>query len=107
MKIPEHYKNLTLEQKRTVVVNLLFCYGNDRMKELVDGLWDDQVKFLFTYFFTESKEARERMRDDLQRQYEAALKDIENIAQKVQMLNLQYREFLSKQDDIKNFMKNK
>jgi prefoldin subunit 5 len=47
------------------------------------------------------------MWDDIQREYESTIKEIEYIAKKIQMLNLQYREFLASKEDIKNFMNNK
>ena len=84
---------------------MLFYYGDSKTKDLIDGLWKDQIDFLFKYFFTESKELREKMRDKMLREYESTIKEIEHIAEKIQMLNLQYREFLSNQEDIKNFMK--
>jgi hypothetical protein len=49
---------------------------------------------LFNYFFTESKEERERMWDSMQKKYEAALKEIEIIAEQIQMMDLKYRELL-------------
>jgi len=72
---------------------------------MVEKLTDDQVEFLFTYFFTESREARERMWDNMQKKYEATLKEIEYIAEKIQMLDIQYREFLSQKKDLEEFRK--
>ncbi len=107
MKLPEQYKNLTFQQKKIIVANLISCYWNKEIKDLLGSLWEKQVNFLFKYFFTESKEIRERMWDDIQREYESTIKEIEYIAKKIQMLNLQYREFLASKEDIKNFMNNK
>lgn len=105
MKLPDQYKNLTIEQKRIVVANLIAQYWDDWIQNLTDNLWDEQIEFLFTYFFTESREKRERMWDDMQKKYESTLKEIEYIAEKIQMLNIQYKEFLATKEDIENFLK--
>jgi len=105
MKLPDQYKNLTIEQKRIVVANLIAQYWDDWIQNLTDNLWDEQIEFLFTYFFTESREKRERMWDDMQKKYESTLKEIEYIAEKIQMLNIQYKEFLASKEDIENFLK--
>ena len=105
MKLPDQYKNLTIEQKRIVVANLIAQYWDDWIKNLTDNLWDEQIEFLFTYFFTESREKRERMWNDMQKKYESTLKEIEYIAEKIQMLNIQYKEFLASKEDIENFLK--
>lgn len=105
MKLPEQYKNLTIEQKRTVVANLIAQYWNDWIQNLADNLSDEQVEFLFTYFFTESREDRERMWQNMQKKYETALKEVEYIAEKIQMLNIQYKEFLASKKDVETFLK--
>jgi len=105
MKLPEHYKNLDINQKRVIVANLISQFGNKKIQEMIDGFTEEQIVFLFTYFFTESKEARERMRDNMQKKYEATLKEIERIAEQIQLLNIQYREFLSQKKDIEKFLK--
>lgn len=105
MKLPDQYKNLTIEQKRIVVANLIAQYWDDWIQNLTDNLWDEQIEFLFTYFFTESREKRERMWNDMQKKYESTLKEIEYIAEKIQMLNIQYKEFLASKEDIENFLK--
>lgn len=105
MKLPDHYKNLDINKKRIVVANLISQFGNKKIQEMIASFTDEQVIFLFTYFFTESKEERERMRDHMQKEYEATLKEIEHIAEKIQLLNLQYREFLASQKDIEEFLK--
>lgn len=105
MKLPEQYKNLTIEQKRTVVANLIAQYWDEGIQNLADNISDEQVEFLFTYFFTESKEKRERMWQDMQKKYEATLKEVEYIAEKIQMLNIQYKEFLASKNDIETFLK--
>jgi phage-related minor tail protein len=60
---------------------------------------------LFTYFFTESKEKRERMWYDMQTEYESTLRELEYIAQQIQMLNIEYKEFLAEESDKKTFLK--
>lgn len=105
MELPDQYKNLTIEQKRIVVANLIAQYWDDWIQNLTDNIWDEQIEFLFTYFFTESKEQRERMWNDMQKKYESTLKEIEYIAEKIQMLNIQYKEFLASKEDIESFLK--
>ncbi len=105
MKLPDQYKNLTIEQKRIVVANLIAQYWDDWIQNLADNINDEQIEFLFKYFFTESKEQRERMWNDMQKKYESTLKEIEYIAEKIQILNIQYKEFLASKEDIENFLK--
>ena len=105
MKLPEHYKNLDVEQKRTIVANLISQFWNKKIQEMINNFTEEQIAFLFTYFFTESKEARERMRDNMQKKYESTLKEIERIAEQIQLLNIQYREFLAQKKDIETFLK--
>ena len=105
MKLPEQYKNLTIEQKRIVVANLIAQYWDDWIQNLADNIADEQVEFLFTYFFTESREERERMWQDMQKKYEATLKEVEYIAERIQMLNIQYKEFLASRKDVETFLK--
>ncbi len=105
MKLPDQYKNLDKKQKKVIVANLIAHFWNKKIQEMVEKLTDDQVEFLFTYFFTESREARERMWDNMQKKYEATLKEIEYIAEKIQMLDIQYREFLSQKKDLEEFRK--
>ena len=105
MKLPEHYKHLDINQKRTVVANLISQFGNKKIQEMIDSFSEDQIIFLFTYFFTESKEAREKMRDNMQKKYESTLREIERIAEQIQLLNIQYREFLAQKKDIETFLK--
>jgi len=73
----------------------------------VENLSNDQVDFLFTYFFTESRETRERMWDDMQKKYELVLKELEQVADKLQKLNLEFSELLAKKNDIEDFKKNR
>ena len=105
MKLPEQYKNLAIEQKRIVVANLIAQYWDDWIQNLADNIADEQVEFLFTYFFTESREERERMWQDMQKKYEATLKEVEYIAERIQMLNIQYKEFLASRKDVETFLK--
>ncbi len=105
MKIPEQYSNLDIDKKRLIVSNLVIHYGNEKTQELVKKLRDDQIDFLFTYFFTESKETREKMRNEVQRKYESALNELEKIADRLQKLNLQFAELLAERDDIESFGK--
>ena len=105
MKLPEQYKNLTIEQKKTVVSNLIAQYWNNDIQGLVDHISNEQTEFLFKYFFTESKEKREKMWADMQKKYESKVREIEYIAEKIQLLNIQYKEYLSSQKDIETFLK--
>ena len=105
MELPEQYKNLAIEQKRMIVSNLIFQYWNKKVQEIVDNLSDDQVEFLFSYFFTESREAREKMWNDMQQKYELLLKEMEVVAERLQKLNLRFSEMLATQQDIENFWK--
>lgn len=105
MKKPDHYKNLDQEQKRTVVANLISQFWNEEIQRQINKFNEDQIDFLFTYFFTESKEKRERMWYDMQTEYESTLRELEYIAQKIQMLNIKYKEFLAEEADKKAFLK--
>jgi hypothetical protein len=61
---------------------------------------------LFDYFFTESKEKRERMWYDMQNEYESTLKELEYIAEKIEMLNIKFREILAEESKKKSLNKN-
>ena len=106
MKLPEHYKNLNAEQKRTVIVNLISEFGNQDIQGRIDNFYDDQINFLFTYFFTESKEKRDRMWDDMIKEYETTIQDLKEIAAKLQSLDLELSEILAQKEDRDEFMKN-
>lgn len=106
MELPLHYRNLTIEQKKTVVANLIAQFWDQKIHGLTDNLSDSQIEFLFAYFFTESKEEREKMWDFVQKKYEATLKEIEVVVKKIQMLNLQHNELLASQEDAEEFSKN-
>ena len=97
MKLPEHYKNLDANQKRIVVANLIAEFGNQDIQDHVNGFNDNQIDFLFTYFFTESREKRERMWYDMQTEYESTLRELEYIAEKIQKLNVEYKEYLAEE----------
>ena len=105
MKLPAHYKNLDVDKKRIVVSSLISQYGNDDIQNQINRFNDDQINFLFTYFFTESREKRERMWYDMQTQYESTLRELEYIAERIQMLNIKYKEFLAQEDDKRTFLK--
>jgi Fe-S cluster assembly scaffold protein SufB len=72
---------------------------------MVDGLNDDQIEFLFTYFFTESKEKREKMWNEMQKKYELVLQELEQVADRLQKLNLQFSELLAAREDVEEFGK--
>jgi hypothetical protein len=40
---------------------------------------------------------------DMQTEYEATLRELEHIAEKIQMLNIKYKEFLAQEEDKKSF----
>ena len=105
MKKPDHYKNLDQDQKRIVVANLISQFWNEEIQRQINKFNEDQIDFLFTYFFTESKEKRERMWYDMQTEYESTLRELEYIAQQIQMLNIEYKEFLAEESDKKTFLK--
>ena len=107
MKIPSHYKNLDVEEKRIVVANLISHFGNKEIQKQINKFSAEQIDFLFTYFFTESKEKREKMRYNMQTEYESTLKEIEYIAEKIQRLNIKYKELLAEEEDKKTFLKKK
>ena len=97
MTQPYHYKNLDPDQKRIVVANLISQFWNKEIQEQINRFSDGQIDFLFTYFFTESREKRERMWYDMQTEYESTLREIEYIAEKIQMLNIKYNELIAEE----------
>lgn len=99
MKLPEQYKNLNIEERRNVVINLISKYGNKEHQSLIDDLSDEHVEFLFKYFFTESKKEREKMLNDVQKKYEKMMNEIKNISKRLDDINLKYSELLKKSDD--------
>ena len=105
MKLPAHYKDLDVDKKRIVVANLISQFGNEDIQKQINMFNDDQINFLFTYFFTESREKRERMWYDMQTEYESTLRQIEYIAERIQMLNIKYKEFLAQEAERKAFLK--
>lgn len=107
MKLPDHYKNLDTEQKRIIVANLISHFWNKEIQKQINKFSGEQIDFLFTYFFTESKEKRERMWYDMQTEYESTLREIEYIAEKIQMLNIKYKELLVQEQDKQEFLKKK
>jgi len=105
MKLPEHYKNLDSDHKRIVVSSLISEFGNEDIQKHLNSFSDEQIDFLFTYFFTESKEKRERMWYDMQTEYQSTLKELEYIAEKIQMLNIKYKEYLAQEAKKKSTKK--
>lgn len=101
MKQPEHYKNLDPDQKRVVVANLIAQFWKKWIQEQINRFTDEQIDFLFTYFFTESREKRERMWYDMQTEYESTLREIEYIAEKIQALNIEYNELIAEEKEGK------
>ena len=97
MKQPDHYKNLDPDQKRIVVANLISQFWNKGIQDQINRFTNEQINFLFTYFFTESREKRERMWYDMQTEYESTLRVLEYIAERIQMLNVKYKEFLEEE----------
>ena len=106
MELPEQYKNLTIEEKRIVVLNLISQFWDENVQEEINGFSDEQIDFLFTYFFTESKEEREKMWYDMQKKYEATIKDLKEVAEKLQKINLQFAELIAQQEDVEEFSRN-
>ena len=106
MKLPSHYKNLDVEQKKVVVSNLISQFWNEEIQNQINKFNDSQIDFLFDYFFTESKEKRERMWYDMQNEYESTLKELEYIAEKIEMLNIKFREILDEESKKKSLNKN-
>lgn len=107
MKLPNHYKNLNTEQKRIIVFNLISQFGKEEIQKQISKFNDEQIDFLFSYFFTESKEKRERMRYSMQTEYDAILKEIEYIAEKIWLLNIKYKELVAQEKDKQSFLKKK
>ena len=101
MKIPAHYKNLDVDKKRIVVANLISQFGNEDIQKQINRFNDDQINFLFTYFFTESREKRERMWYDMQTEYKSTLKEIEYIAERIKALNIRYKELIREEKNKK------
>lgn len=106
MKLPEHYKNLDADKKRIVVCNLISELGNKDVQNYLSSFNNDQINFLFTYFFTDSKEKRERMWYDMQKEYKTTLKELKVIAEKLQKLDLKFAELLAEKEDAEEFMRN-
>lgn len=106
MKLPEQYQNLTIEEKRIVVANLISEFWDQKIQWLADRVWDAQIEFLFNYFFTESKEEREKMRNEVRKKYETAINDLEKVANKLQKLKLQFAELLANKEDAEEFRRN-
>ncbi len=106
MELPEQYKNLNSDERRTIVLNLINKCWYEKKPEIVNNLTDEQVDFLFNYVFVASKEEREKMLDDMQNKYENAIKNLKVIAERLQRLDLQFAELLAQREDTNEFMKN-
>lgn len=107
MELPDQYKNLDNDKKRLIVHNLISQFWNEKIQKMVENFNEHQIDFLFTYFFTESKEEREKMWADVQKKYESVLKELEQVADKLQNINLQLSELLAEREDIENFGKDR
>ena len=107
MQLPVQYQNLDINQKRLIVDNLISQYWNPDVQEMVEGFSEEQIEFLFTYFFTEDKEVRERMWNDMQNKYNTVLKELEKVANKLQNINLQLSELLAEREDVASFGKDR
>lgn len=107
MHLPEQYRNLDIDQKRVIVHNLISQFWNEKVQEMVKGFNKDQIEFLFTYFFTEDKEVREKMWSAMQKTYESMLKELEQVADKLQSINLKLSELLSEKEDVESFGKDR
>ena len=107
MQLPEQYKDLDITKKRLIVHNLISQFWNQKVQKMVDGFNEDQIEFLFTYFFTESKEVREKMWNAMQKTYESVLKELEQVANKLQSINLQLSELLAEKEDVESFWKDR
>lgn len=106
MNIPEQYKNLNANEKRTVVLNLINECWYEETPKIVNELTDVQIDFLFNYIFTESKEEREKMCNDMLKKYETSIKDLRVIAENLRNLDLQFAELLAQREDTEEFKRN-
>ena len=106
MKLPDHYKNLDVNQKRIIIADLLSQLWNWSIQNQVAWFNDEQVEFLFTYFFTESKEEREKMWYDMKNKYQAVVKDLKVLAERLQKLDFRFSELLAQKEDAESFGKN-
>lgn len=105
MRLPEQYKNLDIDKKRIIVNNLISQFWNEKTQKMVKDFREEQVEFLFEYFFTDSKEDREKMWNDMQKRYISVLKELEQISNKLQNVNLQLSELLARREDYISFGK--
>lgn len=106
MNIPKQYKNLSADEKRTVVLNLINECWYEKTPEIVSELTNAQIDFLFNYIFSESREEREKMCDDMQKNYETAIRDLRVIAENLRNLDLQFAELLAQREDTEEFKRN-
>lgn len=106
MELPDHYKNLDINQKRVIVANLISQIWNENMQGDIAWFTDEQIDFLFTYFFTESKEEREKMWYNMKEKYQTSIKNLKVLAEKLQKLDFKFAELLAQREDAENFRKN-
>ena len=105
MNLPDHYKNLDINQKKVIIADIFSQIWNNNFQWQVADFNEEQIDFLFTYFFTESKEEREKMRHDMWKKYETSIKDLKAIAERLQKLDLRFAELLAQREDTQEFMK--
>lgn len=105
MKLPKEYENLTIEQKKIVVDNIIHNFWDKKIRDLTEKVWDSQVEFLFDYFFTEEDEEREKKWYNMQQKYNELLVEIESIVKELQKLDLKCRELIKLEDDAKDIDK--
>lgn len=106
MKLPDYYKNLDVNQKKIIIADLVSQLWNESVQNEIAWFSDEQIEFLFTYFFTESKEEREKMWYDTRKKYQASVKDLKALAERLQKLDFRFAELLAQREDAENFGKN-
>lgn len=106
MKLPDHYKNLDMNQKKAIIADLVSQLWNESIQNEIAWFNDEQIEFLFTYFFTESKEEREKMRYDTRNKYQTAVKNLKMLAERLQKLDFRFAELLAQKEDAESFWKN-
>ena len=105
MKLPDHYKNLDVSQKKIIIADLVSQLWNESIQNEIAWFNDEQVEFLFTYFFTESREEREKMWHDARNNYQIAVKHLKMLAERLQKLDFRFAELLAQKEDAENFWK--
>ena len=105
MKLPDHYKNLDVNQKKIIIADLISQLWNESIQNEITWFNDEQVEFLFTYFFTESREEREKMWYDARNKYQTAVKHLKMLAERLQKLDFRFAELLAQKEDAESFWK--